>query len=339
MGWRKLERAYRSKGLVLALGAGVSMGSRLPSWRDLLQSLTKVCLGDGVLFKDMDEAGFSYPTIAGILEGHTPAGHTFPELVRDRLYEEFPFYPQAPAQGKKKALREFVETNNPTLRAVGALCALPVADEKDRPSGKDDDRPWCRPNPHIHAIVNFNIDHVLQKYVRACFKNRVLRTIERPSASSRRGFIPVYHMHGLLRYDRKRGRREKEADSIVLTERDYFDFFNRPTSLFNYTFLHLLREHPCLFIGLSMQDDNIRRLLHYSRQERIQSALDEGKEPSEAERKALRHFAILPRSKVGRVDDLKASALASLGTRVLWLESFAEIPRRLGELLRSGADL
>ncbi|HEU0079649.1 MAG TPA: SIR2 family protein [Longimicrobiaceae bacterium] len=56
---------------------------------------------------------------------------------------------------------------------------------------------------------------------------------------------------------------EDEAPDVrVFTEQEYFDFFNRPTSIYNYTFLHLLREFPCLFIGLSLKDDNIRRLLH-----------------------------------------------------------------------------
>lgn len=55
-------------------------------------------------------------------------------------------------------------------------------------------------------------------------------------------------MHGLLRFDEKRDDRGKEAqDRVVITEQDYYDFFNDPTSIFNYTSLHLLREHSCLF--------------------------------------------------------------------------------------------
>ena len=46
---------------------------------------------------------------------------------------------------------------------------------------------------------------------------------------------------------------------MVLTEQDYFDVFNDNTRLFNYTLLHLLREHSAVFVGLSLQDENLHR--------------------------------------------------------------------------------
>lgn len=115
-------------------------------------------------------------------------------------------------------------------------------------------------------------------------------TVERASAgpyaqseSERGSFVPrrinIYHLHGYLRFDKKAGEPRKETDKITLTEQDYFDVFNDPTSIFNYTFLHLLREWTCLFIGLSMQDENVRRLLHYSAKERMESLMAEGQVP------------------------------------------------------------
>ena len=120
--------------------------------------------------------------------------------------------------------------------------------------------------------------------------------------------------------------------NVGLTEHEYFDFFNAPTSLFNYTFLHLLREYSCLFIGLSMQDDNIRRLLHYSKQERVRALLDEGKSWKKADSKTLRHFAVLKRSESGVVDRLTESSLKRLGTRTLWISDYGEISLRLADM-------
>ena len=37
--WRELRAAYRRRGLVLALGAGVSFGCDLPNWETLLRRL------------------------------------------------------------------------------------------------------------------------------------------------------------------------------------------------------------------------------------------------------------------------------------------------------------
>lgn len=163
----------------------------------------------------------------------------------------------------------------------------------------------------------------------------------------------VYYMHGLLRFDQRANDPDKEAaDKLVFTEQEYFDFFNDPTGEFNYTFLYLLREHPCLFIGLSMQDDNIRRLLHYSRTRRVQAYLDEQRAVAddagaqspdkkaavriEAEKKASRHFAVLQRSvSQPHIDDLVEQALEQLGTTALWVDQFSEIPDELGRVYAS----
>jgi hypothetical protein len=147
----------------------------------------------------------------------------------------------------------------------------------------------------------------------------------------------LFHLHGLLRFDvgtAKSGRldRSKEApDGVVLTEHDYFDFFNAPNSMFNYTFLFLLREYSCLFVGSSMTDDNIRRLLYYSSSERRRHLLAEGEDEDEADRRALRHFAILEHSS-GVQDQLIESSLASLGVTPLWLDRYSELPTRLGHI-------
>jgi len=139
-------------------------------------------------------------------------------------------------------------------------------------------------------------------------------------------------MHGYLRFDKYSGDRTKEApDVLVFTEQEYFDFFNQPNSLFNYTFLYLLREYSCLFIGLSLNDDNIRRLLHYSKAEREHSFEREGVSQPD-EREIIRHFAILPDWTAPEINDLTEASLKRLGTRVLWVSKFSEIPDCLGSM-------
>ena len=144
-------------------------------------------------------------------------------------------------------------------------------------------------------------------------------------------------MHGFLRFDQGRGDLTKEApDAVVLTKQDYFDFFNQPTSLFNYTFLYLLREFPCCFIGLSMRDDNIRWLLHYSKLERYQALQHEGVVNASALRlKLARHFAVLGHSSQRVIDEAIEQALRPLGVRVLWVDDFAALPAQLSALYGS----
>ena len=315
--WKFLRDRYEQRGVVLALGAGVSTGCKLPSWPELLRRMGDECLGaNGAATVDqLIQTGMTLPAVAGILESKRPKDVSFLELLSDKLYRDFPFRTPITTARERKDLLKFVHDSNATMRSVAALCART-------------DGAGFAPNGQIRAVVNFNVDCVLRAYARARYENYLFGTIESASKLGRLGRIPIYHMHGFLRfYPNTRAEDEEEA-RCVFTEGEYYDFFNRPNSVFNYTFLYLLREFNCLFIGMSMTDENIRRLLHYSTSERRQGA--GGSAGTASERVALRHFAILKRSGSKKVDELTDISLRRIGTRVLWIDAFEEIPARLG---------
>jgi hypothetical protein len=161
----------------------------------------------------------------------------------------------------------------------------------------------------------------------------------------------MYHMHGNVRIAPDVGRGDEAPDKLVFKDGQYFDFFNSPTGMFTYTFLSLLREHSVLFVGLSMQDDNIRRLLHYSTQERMRAYIDEKTVEdrsearikairSEARIKAIRHWAIIPWCKErAKERELNAKMLRDLGTQVLWwVRDKQDIAMRLGQVYEAVDD-
>jgi hypothetical protein len=345
MGWDQLQETYKSRGVVLALGAGLSLGCGLPTWVELLKRLGRVCLGDDYgdwLIDELRDKGSNLPAIASLLKACCPAHLSFTELLRDQLYRDFPKH----LAKDRQELITYVQRQNPTMRAIASLCTI-----------HDEQAGLYRRNSKIHAIINFNLDAVFRAYIRERYKTNFIRTIERASKRTFPERISIYYVHGFLRFDDKAQDTDEEAwDKLVFTEQEYFDFFNNPTSLFNYTFLHLLREYSCLFIGLSMQDDNIRRLLHYSRKERVQGYIEEGKNPQESVKRSLRHFAILPRFRMDQLnrvpnglkhmsdrlkhttDELNRTterALQQLGTQVLWIDNFTEIPDRLKQMYES----
>ena len=326
LSWNRLEEGYQEKGLVLVLGAGVSLQCGLPSWEDLLKKLAITCLGANghVLFDELRQVGYDLPAIAGMIQDSTPVDQKYSELVRQALYENFPFFQRGIDKANRDEFIDYVQSCNPTMRAVASLCA------RGDGSGKR-----YAINPLIHGVVTLNVDSVLQAYAYARYKARLLRTVGRPASETQPDKINVYHMHGYLRVGKGMGDLAKEApDALVFTEQEYFDFFNRPNSLFNYTFLYLLREYPCLFVGLSMQDSNIRRLLHYSAIERAQGYKLTGRTADG--KKSLRHFAILKKFQLPDVGDQVEESLARLGTRVNWVEDHAEIPDHLATIYRAG---
>jgi len=341
--WMKLALAYqppadkpKSAGIALVLGAGVSLASNLPNWKNLLLQVAQKCFRFSSLqqaeewLQQMKDEGFTLPAIATLLEERSrksslaecsEADLKFAFLVRQALYQNFVWKDGEISKHNNKKFSKKIRESNPTLAAIASLCVIKVGSRK------------YKANPLIQAIVTFNLDPILQGYVRATYQNGLLRTVERPSAGTIQNKTNIYHMHGMIRWDNKWDNFKKAApDSLVLTEQQYFDFFDRPTSMFNYTFLHILREHPCLFIGLSMSDDNLRRLLHYSYRERVEAYMKEGLARAASELRARRHFAIRKRPRDRKIAEMLMKSFSQLGVEVLWVDGFEEIPNKLREL-------
>jgi hypothetical protein len=339
-GWNVLLKAYREKGIFLVLGSGVSYDSGVPSWPELLR---RVCLrqraGEASLPGKLHD--MTPPVFASFLEERAGSREALATMVQHCLYESFPGNSYKPIDAQSGPL--FVETidlNNQTLRSVSALCA------RRAPTGE---AYKFQANPRVQAVMTTNYDNLLQSHSRAKYgeltsrgfdrHSLILRTVERASAAAPVGKIGVYHVHGSIRYDKAIGDYSKHApDLMVLTEQDFFDTFNNPTRLSTYTFLHLLREHTGLFIGLSMQDENLRRLLHYSKQERAESYRTEGEREGAIRGLVQRHVALLLDNGKEEVNDAHEATLAPLGVHVIWLQSFDEIETKLAKLYNSTRD-
>jgi hypothetical protein len=217
---------------------------------------------------------------------------------------------------------EHVRAQNPTLESVYNLA---VTEKNAR----------LQANPRIHCIVNFNLDSLMEAYdsARNAIKGapdvvRCLRTIQGPSHDRILGRINIYHPHGYLRFDRREGMLGREAATRVLAEHEFFDFYNRTTEVFTYTTLFMFREYHCLFIGMSMTDDNVRRLLFYSKSERDRGRKREGRELEEP-----RHFVILcNRDMSSSLRDFTDTTLVAFGVLPLWVGHFDEKPQHLKTL-------
>lgn len=331
-----LTEAYDKWGITLVVGAGASFASNIPTWIELLNRIA----GDPVVrgasedtVRLLVEANFSLPSIATYLQqlhGGRPADYI--ECVRHNLYRDFAFPPGAD-YSPDEVLRFL--NGNTTLRSLAAMCVF-----KD--TARQQTQSACfSANPRIHDVITFNIDALLETLIRnkypsgRALPDGVYRTIEKPAASSQHGRVNIYHLHGFLRFDQHIGKTDRESVSLVLSEQDYFDFFNSPTNMFTYTFLSRLRENPCLFVGLSMVDENLRRLLHYSVQERTASYRSEKLDEETARRRSARHFAIL-RSESNR-DRRSATelTLARLGVRLIWVDEYLQIREILKSLYES----
>jgi hypothetical protein len=275
-------------------------------------------------YRRLRRHGTTFEVLFSVVEHGCRDRAEFVARLRDALYQDFK-YRSVPREQRAEFV-DWVEESNWTLRAVAAFCAERTPDPRS---------PFIR-NSLVHSIVTFNVDTILREFTQWKYQKILLRSVDRASEKPNRDRTNLYYMHGSLRFDDKARNPAKESADLVFTEQDYYDAFGRPFTVFNYSFLYLLREHPCVFLGLSMQDHNLRRLLHYSKRERVE-ALRGQRTPSAAiQAMVRRHYAFVTSTGDSDADDGLRRSLEPLGVTAIPVRK-EEIPERLGELYRSAA--
>ena len=140
--------------------------------------------------------------------------------------------------------------------------------------------------------------------------------------------IGIYHVHGFLPRNRE-GYEKLTKSLLVFSEEGYHKLMLEPYNWANIVQLSHFTNNTCLFIGLSMTDPNLRRLLDIAAQKDADNI--------------CRHYAIMKRMKMkvsGDAiekfeqlnDELQESFYAELGVNVIWVDSYEEIPGILKEI-------
>lgn len=320
----------------LVLGAGVSVESSVPDYRDfVLVLLESVLRGGG------DESpSWAWDFLALQRRRGAEGEALAPDVVAmlARLLVRNPNERSLPRASLAEALwggarsRDLVTgpaarnryarkgswAENDTLNAVITMCSV-----------LQDGQP--RANPKIGAVLTTNYDNLVEAACRAKYRTvELLKPVARTtSAEGERDYrqIPVYHVHGYLSY------REREPHGsdppLVIEESDYFDVFYDTLGFGNYMAMAFFRRYPALFIGSAMSDKNIRRLLH-----RLASDSDTGALPNPA-------FALLRAPE--KPDDVVAAfvtdeVLHAYGVETIWMEGFSEVPDVLMQAYASNGD-
>ncbi len=250
---KDLQRAYRSKNLTLFLGAGVSVGSNLPTWNELVYMLYAFALNKDK--KDKWEGGKPFSNylqaIAEFLKKQEaePLEITARKIrdIYDQLDEPEQFgldlramlysgyYDVYDSQGGFNA--EELLRGNSTLNGVLELCKIP--------------------SKGAAAVVSYNYDCLLESVLQ--FNNRKCKPIF-DNSKPKRGQLPIYHPHGYLPPESTVD--GSDPEEIIFTEEQYHRVSMDPYHWSNLVQISSMTGKTGLMIGLSLSDRNIRRLLH-----------------------------------------------------------------------------
>jgi SIR2-like domain len=170
--------------------------------------------------------------------------------------------------------------------------------------------------------VNYNFDDLLDEKLRE--QHVKCRTVVSGKDVVPPGTLPCYHVHGLIssrEYTRRRLGRAQ--GTLVFSEDEYHAEYSDPYKWSNMTQMSLLGRYTGLFIGLSMEDPNIRRLIDVTHRQYPENV----------------NYAILPRKNkmTGRKDnadsvmknlfeEVESNSFGRIGVKVIWVDSFEEIP-------------
>lgn len=286
------HKAFLTERVSFFLGAGVSIDSNLPDWEELLKRVIEQASKDGVTTLKRDD----YDGLLKECGSSSIIMGRFLQTFFDGDEEKFKTaIRQALYQGGKKQPGALAKT----------ICKMVKYDREN-----------------ICSIITYNYDDLIEQGLKSVKIDNipVFGDVQHSTA------MPVYHVHGYLP-------QEKDYPSdIVLSEKEYHEIYRRSFHWSNVEQLHAMQRSVCFFIGLSMTDPNLRRLLDIAQGEVKGNSRD------------MRHFAFIKEyDKInGNADakklcDLKrrmSEMLRDLGVAVLWYKKHSDLPGVLDKLMQ-----
>ena len=193
-----------------------------------------------------------------------------------------------------------------------------------------------RSGAKIAAVVTYNFDDLLEKELDRT--NDLYRSIFREGDSASIDELPIYHVHGFLPENREPY--DGLADStLAFSEEGYHQIYSDSYHWSNLVQLNLLRETTCLFVGLSLTDPNLRRLLeiaarrstgriHYAMMKRSdvkEFMHDRGKKVVSSRVKSVKQF-------LDNHHKVTEELFRELGVDIVWYDDYKDIPGLLNRI-------
>jgi hypothetical protein len=279
----------------LFLGAGLGKSIHMPDWDELLKNLL------GSIHRESPHKSISESDYQGIdetfrhsaiitgryIENGFDSDEKFKEKMRESLYQNHPI-PDSPLYVE---LVRMIQAESPNHRY------------------------------YVDQAITFNYDDLLETALNNPGNEEQKKKIRRCSSIFNRApyignDFPVYHVHGMIPQE------QMIKSTPVLGEQEYHKLYKEAYHWSNVVQLFALSRSTCFFVGLSMTDPNLRRLLDTSR--------NGGFDDKETESDSGYHFAIMERVPldINNADDIKnyehfrnqERMMEDLGIKILWFD-------------------
>lgn len=296
-----LKNAFVDNQLTLVCGAGVSIGSSIPSWNTLLVNiLNEAFFSDNELQKS--ERRISGEDLLNLMPQSNLILGKYLKLVLKNDFEKVVQKYLYATYNEKRAYEDQELMLAPELTPFNfdlGTSMMNAIVELARPR---------RDGRRLEAIITFNFDDLIEN---ALLQHNVEHcSIWKEGQNCRIDELPIYHVHGFLP-----NREDVGETNLVFSEESYHSQFIDPYSWSNLIQLNKFSSNICLFIGLSLSDPNLRRLLDISWRRN----------------QKCKHYIIMKKaaqtSKANKIATMLFEQDANaLGLNVIWCSGFSEIP-------------
>jgi len=292
-----LSQSLHAGRLTLICGAGVSIGAGIPSWNQLL-----VRLLESMMKRISQDRSIPLNSVTPdeFQRRYGPSALVVGKYLKSNLGNDF-----------MPELRDALYAGNPT-----SCDLIDIIVELARPQ---------RDGKPLESIITFNFDGLIEEQLE---KNNIRhKAISSEGVRSRPNELPIFHVHGFLP---RKGRIEKDAEAVI-SEDAYHSQFIDPFSWSNLIQLNKLSQNTCLFIGLSLTDPNLRRLLDVANR----------KNPS----RTLNHYIVKKMPNFSNNSDtldqlaflLEEQDANELGLNVIWVNDYSDISQLLRNTININA--
>jgi hypothetical protein len=342
---RSAREAYTRRGLVLYLGAGVSCSVGLPTWWEMIRSLTVKMMSErvdketGTLSNRTDEERAQAKlSIEEEVSKGTGADQSI--LMMARSIKDY-FGPRLAYELSQTLYR-------PLAKGIPHLLVkvLSLFQKRQEDPGSLEEYPTIQKSAlfkaivqlaraqrdvrGVTAIVNFNYDDLIEEWMR---ENGIrCDSLLSGQEAGRDASLPCYHVHGVLPFRKVRDMKEPDAPAMrplignfVFSEDEYHTEYSDPYRWSNMTMINQLGRYSGLFIGLSLLDPNLRRLIDVTHRQYPD----------------IKNYAILtrkapPQGANGKepflrdlFEKVETESFATIGVQVIWTDSYDEVPQRI----------
>jgi SIR2-like domain len=184
---------------------------------------------------------------------------------------------------------------------------------------------FCVSNNKVLNIITYNYDDLCERSMPSTIEGRYDVITDELSYREAGNPIKIFHVHGYVPLENAT---LSNRANIILAEDQYHELYTMPYRWANHIQVGMFGYSTCLFIGFSLTDPNVRRIIDAINLSR-----------------STPHYCILRRTtQIGEMsktdvkfnDIMTGLALRDLGVSVLYIDQYDEIASILTQLIPQG---